>query len=195
MNHLELFSGTGSFGKVSKKIGYDIVSLDTDGRATITEDILKWDYKTYPQDYFRLITASPPCDDYSIMNNCRPEKKNKDLSHADDVVKKTLEIIEYFNPEIWVLENPQTGKLKNRPFMEGLKYNDCDYCKYGFGIRKRTRFWNNIPDLSLKSCKKDCEIIKDGKHPSFRYLNKVGMNRMDLRHTIPEKLIEEIIKK
>ena len=57
MNHLELFSGTGSFGKVSKKIGYDVVSLDIDGRATITEDILKWNYKTYPQDYFRLISA------------------------------------------------------------------------------------------------------------------------------------------
>lgn len=49
MNHLELFSGTGSFGKVSKKIGYNIVSLDVDGRATITEDILKWDYKNIPK--------------------------------------------------------------------------------------------------------------------------------------------------
>ena len=28
--------------------------------------------------------------------------------------------------------------------LKDLKYNDCDYCKYGFGIRKRTRFWNNI---------------------------------------------------
>ena len=90
MNHLELFSGTGSFGKVTQQYGYDVVSLDIDGRATITQDILKWDYKMYPKNYFTLITASPPCDDYSIMNNCRPEKKNKDLTYADSLVKKNI---------------------------------------------------------------------------------------------------------
>ena len=30
MNHLELFSGTHSFGKVSKKHGFNVVSLDRD---------------------------------------------------------------------------------------------------------------------------------------------------------------------
>jgi len=109
------------------------------------------------------------------------------------MVKKTIEIINYFNPKIWIIENPQTGKLKDRPFMLEMKYNDCDYCKYGYGCRKRTRFWNNIPNLSLMKCNKDCEIIKDGKHPSFRNLNIKGMNRLDLRHTIPQKLIEALI--
>ena len=64
------------------------------------------------------------------------------------LLKKTLEIIDYFKPEIWVIENPQTGKLKTRPFMNGLSYNDTDYCKYGYAIRERTRFWNNIIDYT-----------------------------------------------
>jgi len=34
--------------------------------------------------------------------------------------------------------------LKNQEFMEGLRYVDIDYCKYGFNCRKRTRIWTNI---------------------------------------------------
>ena len=108
------------------------------------------------------------------------------------MVKKTIEIIEYFNPKYWVIENPQTSKLKTRPFMKDLPFTDCDYCMYGYGIRKRTRFWNNIENLKLKMCDKNCGLIKDGKHPSFSRMNIKGVNRLDLRHTIPEKLIVDI---
>ena len=40
MNVLELFSGTGSVGKVCKEIGWNVVSLDLDQRADIVCDIL-----------------------------------------------------------------------------------------------------------------------------------------------------------
>ena len=33
MNHLELFSGTHSFGKVSSELGYNVISLDRDLNA------------------------------------------------------------------------------------------------------------------------------------------------------------------
>ena len=57
---LELFSGTGSVGKVCKQLGWDVISLDIDNRANIVCDILDWDYKIYPKDYFGMIWASPP---------------------------------------------------------------------------------------------------------------------------------------
>ena len=49
---LELFSGTGSVGKVCKQIGWETLSIDIDGRADIKCDILEWDYTAYPPKYF-----------------------------------------------------------------------------------------------------------------------------------------------
>ena len=50
---------------------------------------------------------------------------------------KTLEIIEYLTPDYYVIENPQTGLLKEQPFMCGIPFKDIDYCKYGMPYRKR----------------------------------------------------------
>jgi|TARA_R110000803_G_scaffold5690_2_gene18788 site-specific DNA-cytosine methylase len=188
MNVLELFSGTGSIGKVCEKLGWNPISLDLDNRADIVCDIMDFDYKQYPKDYFGMIWASPPCDEYSCMNNCRPEKI-PDLDSADKLVLKTLEIIEYFKPEVWFIENPQTGKLKDRPFMKELSFYDVDYCMYGWYARKRTRIWTNKKDWNNLKCDKTCGKIIDNKHKSVAYLNIPGMNRLDLRHAIPEDLI------
>ena len=64
---LELFSGTGSVGKVFKEAGWEVVSLDRDAAADIRTDVRQWDYKSaYPPKHFYFIWASPPCTDYSI---------------------------------------------------------------------------------------------------------------------------------
>ena len=46
MKLLELFSGTGSVGRVAREFGFSVVSLDLKN-ANINEDILEWDCKTY----------------------------------------------------------------------------------------------------------------------------------------------------
>ena len=51
MKLLELFSGTGSVGRVAKDKGFDVVSLDLKN-ADINCNILGWDYKIYPVRYF-----------------------------------------------------------------------------------------------------------------------------------------------
>ena len=54
-------------------------------------------------------------------------------------MKKTLEIINYFKPQYWFIDNPHTGLLKSQDFISKLGFVDVDYCKYGFNHRKRTR--------------------------------------------------------
>tara|TARA_R110000868_G_scaffold163738_3_gene396067 strand:- start:111 stop:695 length:585 start_codon:yes stop_codon:yes gene_type:complete len=192
MNVLELFSGTGSVKKACHSIGWESVSVDMLLPADHQCDIMQFDYKQYPKDYFQVIWASPPCTEYSCMNYCRPEKK-PDIQGANKIVLKTLEIINYFNPELWFIENPQTGLLKNQSFMQGLPYYDVDYCMYNHLIRKRTRVWTNKKDFSNLLCDKSCGLIKHNKHPQFSMMNIKGINRLHLRYMIPQDLILSLL--
>ena len=64
MKLLELFSGSGSVGKVAIKYGYSVTSLDLNNED-INCNILDWDYQQYPVGYFDFIWSSPPCTEYS----------------------------------------------------------------------------------------------------------------------------------
>tara|TARA_R110000737_G_scaffold165474_1_gene192890 strand:- start:9 stop:593 length:585 start_codon:yes stop_codon:yes gene_type:complete len=188
MNILELFSGTKSIGKVCDKLGWTSVSVDMILPADHECDIMDFDYKQYPKDHFDIIWASPPCTEYSAMNYCRPEKI-PDIEGSNKLVKRTLEIIDFFDCEYWFMENPQTGTLKNQIFMKDIPYYDIDYCMYNHPAKKRTRIWTNKKDWNNLLCDKTCGIIKDNKHPYFPYLNIKGIKRQNLRYMIPEDLI------
>ena len=87
----------------------------------------------------------------------------RDIEGSNKLVKKTIEIINYFNCKYWFIENPQTGLLKKQEFMKDLPYVDCDYCMYGKPYRKRTRIWTN-KKVELNLCNKKCGFIVDNKH-------------------------------
>ena len=160
MNLLEMFSGTGSVGLVAKAMGFNVISLDLKN-ADINTDILKWDYKQFDRNHFDFIWSSPPCTEYSIAKTMGI----RNIEYANSIVLKTIEIIKYFNPKYFVIENPQTGLLKNQEFMDEFEFKDVDYCKYGFNYRKRTRLWNNITTWKPRDlCKKDCGNIRNNKH-------------------------------
>ena len=194
MKLLELFSGTGSVGKVAKELGYDVVSLDLKD-ANINTDILNWDYKQFNRNHFQIIWASPPC----VAKTTGVRKKD----YANSIVQKTIEIIRYFNPSVWFIENPQTGLLKHQDFMKDFDYFDLDYCKYGFPYRKRTRIWTNLTSWKPRPlCKKDCGNIINNKHketaqrmPSGKksdWGNDYIIHRQDELYRIPSELINEI---
>ena len=197
MKLLELFSGTGSVGTVAKDMGFEVVSLDLKN-ADINCDIMKWDYTQYPIKHFDMIWSSPPCTEYSRAKTTGIRK----IDEANKIVLKTIEIIKYFQPTVFFIENPQTGLLKNQPFMEEFSYVDVDYCMYGFNYRKRTRLWNNLVHFRPKKCDRNCGKMIGNRHietaqrlPSGTK-NDWGENFTKHKQTdlykIPEKLIYDI---
>jgi hypothetical protein len=110
--------------------------------------------------------------------------------------------MEYFNPKYWIIENPQTGLLKNQDFMIGIPFNDVDYCKYGMFYRKRTRLWNNIDNwIPRQLCKKDCQSMNSEgtrhlqiaqRGPSKQ--NKTNTLSQSELYRVPSELISEILQ-
>jgi hypothetical protein len=139
---LELCSGTGSVGRAFAARGWDVVSVDCDPRAnaSICCDLLELTAErccSYgPVDF---VWASPPCTFYSIARTTGPPA---DLEAADRLVQKCLDLAAELGVP-FIMENPWTGKLKNRPVVQGIPMRTCDYCMYGAAYRKRTALWTN----------------------------------------------------
>ena len=139
MRFLDMFSGTHSVGNVAREMGFEVVSLDlTD--ADICTDIMEWDYTKYEPDYFDVIWASPPCDTFSHarFKNIGRHGITRDSIEQDillkglPILRKTEEIINYFKPTYYFIENPQTGAMKR--FLS-LPFYTVDYCMYSFTYR------------------------------------------------------------
>ena len=203
MRVLELFAGTHSVGKVCKELGYEVVSLDLAG-ADININILEWDYKkAFEPGHFDVIWASPPCHTFSHARRCWINRKTKYFGDKtitakmlnDDmetnglpIVRKTEEIIKYFNPTLWIMENPSTGKMKD--YLKHLPHYDVDYCRYSdWGYKKPTRFWTNKEGFVPLKCNKQCGSMSGNKHKA-----SVGdVKGLHLRYRVPSKLIEELL--
>ena len=191
MRLLELFSGTGSVGHTFSSEGWEVVSLDSDPRtdATIHEDILTWDHTVFPAGHFDAIWASPCCTQYSCAR--RGAKTLRNLALADSLVHRSREIIDYFNPPVWFIENPQTGLLKDRPFMQGVPFADVDYCCYcDWGYRKRTRFWNNVGFVGqLCPGRGLCPSMENGRHRESAQQGKRRIkDELSGTHKTPQEL-------
>jgi len=187
MRILELFAGTGSVGNVALRKGWEVVSLDLDpaAQATHTCDILYWDYTQYPRDHFDYVFASPPCTEFSTIMNRRPRK----LELADAIVERTLDIIAYFSPSAWWIENPLSGLLKTRAMMQGIPSIVVSYCRYGYQYKKDTIIFTNITYDNPLRCKRLCNSIFNGKH-----LGLVSKTRcLNQKHSIPPLLLEYLL--
>jgi hypothetical protein len=205
MRLLNIFSGTGSVSKPWKEAGHQVIDLDIDNsfNPVILQDILEWNYKELPW-IPDVIWSSPPCTEYSIAKTVGV----RNLTLADNLVARTLEIITYFeskNPNlIWFLENGQTTLLWKREVAKSLtNYVDLDYCQYGTLYRKRTRIahsknliWHPKPKCNPKTCSScvDGVHLKSAQKGNDKNKDK-KFDRCTVHelHALPKKLTEEIL--
>lgn len=207
MRVLDLCSGTHSVTRALQKANgssaVEVTSVDINPKynPTILTDVLRWDYeRAFPPGYFDVIWASPPCTHYSVAKT----KGERDYKLADRIVKRCLQIITYYRPKTWYMENPGgAGHMHRRPFMKPWNrfINECCYCRYGYPYQKRTHIWSNRSPLNLKMCTKDTPcptFAKYNKHLFTAQASRnrpgaaLGTTRLGDRYSVPPKLLKEL---
>lgn len=203
---LELFSGMKCIGSVFEERGYEVTSLDYVKKLnpTICVDILTWDYKSQfkPGD-FDIIWASPDCTSWSIASG-GVHRRRSDMTPKTErgklgerLVWKTLEIIAYFNPTVWFIENPR-GLLRHFPPMVKLAKNHhrttVFYGAYEWDMYKPTDIWSNISMWESEKPPIMPEhtytiVVRNGKKRRIYNRYNKGFQKMS---EIPPKLIERI---
>lgn len=202
MRTLELFAGTQSFTKGVKRAHPTAQALTVDilpkFKPTFVADMLEWDYTIFPPGQFDVIWCSPPCTEYSSAKS----RGVRDLVYADSLVKRCFDIIDYYKPRSWIMENPATGLLPGR--IQTIQPGTpepviSDYCAYGSLYRKRTAFWSNQP-LTLNKCQKGkCESVgTDGRHKAIIGGTPKKPGQREVRNiwerdAIPATLIDSLV--
>ena len=192
----DICSGTGSVSNIWKQNGHETLTLDVDPKCQpdICEDIMTWEYTDFSLEYPDFIWCSPPCTHYSIART--KAKTPRDLQGSDAIVQRCLDIIYFWRPKYWVLENPQTGLLKTREVVQKLNFKDVDYCMYGAPYRKRTRLWTNCHTWTPKPlCDHSSHPMTAQKGPSKRKGNLIQHDNWSLQrlHSVPESLTRELM--
>lgn len=113
---LSLFDGTGSICRPFIEAGWNVRRLDVDGRhgADIVVNIRTWDPVTdWSGPSPDVIFTGPPCENYSTARTRAKTPRN--LTLADSLVRKAIDIIEHFhtiNPTLqYFVENPDSSLL------------------------------------------------------------------------------------
>lgn len=155
---LDLFSGMKSWSnpfKENKENNIITVDINPIFEPTYITNILNWDYKNTLKNYtIDIIFSSPPCNFY--FTNIKQLTgisifTEKDFILSKKLVDKTIEIIEYFNPSFYIIENPK-GKMRYiYPFIFHKEYKTLSYCMYGASYKKPTDIWTNL-NINFKQC-------------------------------------------
>lgn len=205
MNVLELFAGSRSVGKIAKEMGYNVFSTDYHWFEGIdlVEDIqkiIKFQIPFTPD----IIWASPPCTTYSIAaishhrNGIIPI--SKEAKEADRILKKTVEIVNWFPTAKFFIENP-VGMMRKMPIMKQFERKTVNYCRYGDTRMKPTDIWSNhiysmFNEEGWKSRPKCFNSNKKCHHEAAPRGSKTGTQGLKNdfeRSKIPAELCKEIL--
>jgi hypothetical protein len=198
MQVLELFAGSRSIGKVAEALGMEVYSSDLvpfDG-IDYAVSILDFDVSKVPFSP-DIIWASPPCTAFSVAaigRNWNHDKtpKTDGARLGIQLVEKTIEIIKYFNPKYFFIENPR-GMLRKMPIMDEFDRKTVTYCQYGDERMKPTDIWTNsdvwIPKPTCNNGD-SCHVSA----PRGSVTGTQGLKNAYERSKIPSELCFEILK-
>tara|TARA_R110000796_G_scaffold101241_1_gene209967 strand:- start:450 stop:869 length:420 start_codon:yes stop_codon:yes gene_type:complete len=112
---------------------------------------------------------------------------------------KAREIIDYFKPKYYFIENPDTGRMKN--FITDLPFIRVCYCRYGYDNKKATRIWTNLERFDAKWCNHKKHATHIGmtrknlslKHPNRRLRDEnETVKKINEKYSMPPDLIRDL---
>lgn len=110
---LSLFDYSGNWPEPYKQAGYEVYRAD----IKLGIDVLTLAPNHMPFDEVYGILAAPPCTDFAGSGAQYWMKKDQDGRTAAslELVDKVLELVDYYHPHFWALENPVGRLPKLRP--------------------------------------------------------------------------------
>lgn len=191
----EFFSGRKIVSSVAENYGFLPVSVDIDPKLnpSICCDILELTPAMLPgQPYF--IWASPVCTELSRAAKSshwsKITKKYRQYSYSPNskaaqlalqMVQKTVDLINWYYPVPFVIENP-VGRIQHLPALQSLGHYRyfVNYATFGFPYSKETYLFSNM-QLPFSSKKYKVNA------PGLRTVRNVAQ-----RSEVPRQLIETI---
>jgi hypothetical protein len=147
-----LFDFTGIWPWYYAKSGFKVIQVD----LKLGIDIYDFKYKRISKELVFGIMAAPPCTDFanSGAQYWLEKDKSGQTTKSIKLATKALEIIEYFDPTFWALENP-VGRLQDLVPELGEPWYFQPY-EFGDPWTKKTGLWGkfNKPKQFLIKAKK-----------------------------------------
>lgn len=176
---LALFELTGIASGFYRRAGWEVVQID----IQLGIDILEWNYRQYPPDYFTGIIAFPPCTAYAGSGARWWAEKDAsgETEYFDSLVHKMLEIVEYFRPglKFWYAENPVGRIAKRVPELAKYRLLIFNPCEFGDPYTKKTVLYGEFNPFLMRHHVKPTEGSK-------MHLVPPGPERANIRSQTPE---------
>ena len=146
---ISLFDFSGEWSNPYRDSGYKVIQVE----LKLGIDIMTWYYKSIDRDKVAGILAAPPCTHYSLSGTQWWAAKDADgrTEESNKIVRKTLEIIEYFKPKkgesrkfFWSLENTLGRIDRCVPELRPYRLMEFNPCEFGEPYTKKTRLWGEF---------------------------------------------------
>lgn len=149
---ISLHDYSGVWSAPYRKAGCRVLQIE----SKLGFDVFNWNYRVIRPELVAGILAAPPCTDFAVSGAQYWKKKDRKGQTRESLklVRRTLEIVKYFKPDFWAMENP-VGRL-NTLLPELDKFGPWYFEPYWYGDpwSKKTGLWGNFkkpqPDKIVK---------------------------------------------
>lgn len=206
MNVVEIFAGSRSFGKVAKRLGCNVFSVDLKPFEGI-DLAIDFEEMTVDMIPFKpdVIIFGIPCTSYSLaaISHHRNEDRSAKTEFAAKSDRMAIKMVEFINHFgcTYFIENPR-ATLRKMPFMLNLPRTTVTYCSYGDTRMKPTDIWSNdLYDIFNQDgwrgkpmCFNNNRKCQHESSPRGSRTGTQGLKNNYERSIVPPKLCESIIK-